>query len=140
MKKELKSRTAITVPLEEPSMVNYEFSCLNAEQKPTEVIPMEFAVNYEITLNAKIWMDSGRANFNKDGGDFEKTMAWLGDDWVKKGYTMFSARTTMYPDVQAGQIVHYKVQVLTQTNFKKAMKELGLDLSEYEEKCIHPVK
>lgn len=135
-----KSRTAITVPLEEPSMVNYEFSCLNAEQKPTEVIPMEFAVNYEITLNAKIWMDSGRANFNKDGGDFEKTMAWLGDDWVKKGYTMFSARTTMYPDVQAGQIVHYKVQVLTQTNFKKAMKELGLDLSEYEEKCIHPVK
>ena len=137
------SRTSITVPLEEPSMVNYEFLCYNDEQKYGEVIPMPYALNYEMTLNEKMWIDSGRANWNKGGGDFERTMAWMGNDWVSKGYTMISARATMYPNCstkELEQVVHYKVQVLTQTNFKKAMKELGLDLSQYEGKCIHPVK
>lgn len=137
------SRTSITVPLEEPSMMNYEFLCYNDEQKYGEVIPMPYALNYEMTLNEKMWIDSGRANWNKGGGDFERTMAWMGNDWVSKGYTMISARATMYPNCstkELEQVVHYKVQVLTQTNFKKAMKELGLDLSQYEGKCIHPVK
>ena len=121
---------AMIVPIVEPSMVYYKFECKNEEQKPGGVIPQAFSLNYEITFDGKIYYDSRMPNFHKPGGDFESEYAWLGQDWVDKGYTMFSARTTMYPDVpicQLGQIYHFKVQVVTENNIKKAMKALNLE-------------
>ena len=123
-------KEAMIVPIVEPSMVYYEFVCRNEEQKPGGVIPQAFSLNYEITFDGKIYYDSRMPNFHKPGGDFESEYAWLGQDWVDKGYTMFSARATMYPDVpicQLGQIYHFNVQVVTENNIKKAMKALNLE-------------
>lgn len=122
---------AMIVPIVEPSMVYYEFVCRNAEQKPGGTIPMPYAVNYEITFDGKIYYDSDKPDFDKTGGDFELAYAWLGQDWVDKGYTMFSARAEKYPGVplsQMDQIYHFKIQVVTENNIKKAMKALNLDL------------
>lgn len=122
---------AMIVPIVEPSMVYYEFVCRNAEQKPGGAIPMPYALNYEITFDGKIYYDSDKPDFDKTGGDFELAYAWLGQDWVDKGYTMFSARAEKYPGVplsQMDQIYHFKIQVVTENNIKKAMKALNLDL------------
>ena len=122
---------AMIVPIVEPSMVYYEFVCRNAEQKPGGVIPMPYSLNYEITFDGKIYYDSDKPDFDKTGGDFELAYAWLGQDWVDKGYTMFSARAEKYPGVplsQMDQIYHFKIQVVTENNIKKAMKALNLDL------------
>ena len=122
---------AMIVPIVEPSMVYYEFVCRNEEQKPGGTIPMPYAVNYEITFDGKIYYDSDKPDFDKTGGDFELAYAWLGQDWVDKGYTMFSARAEKYPGVplsQMDQIYHFKIQVVTENNIKKAMKALNLDL------------
>lgn len=122
---------AMIVPIVEPSMVYYEFVCRNAEQKPGGVIPMPYSLNYEITFDGKIYYDSGKPSFDKVGGDTESAYAWLGQDWVDKGYTMLSARVEKYPEVplsQMGQIYHFKIQVVTENNIKKAMKALNLDL------------
>lgn len=123
-------KEAMIVPIVEPSMVYYEFVCRNEEQKPGGVFPMALSTNYEVTFNGKKYYDSGKPNFHRPGGDTEIAYAWLGQDWVDKGYTMFSARATMYPDVpicQLGQIYHFKVQVVTENNIKKAMKALNLE-------------
>ena len=122
---------AMIVPIVEPSMVYYEFVCKNEEQKPGAAIPMATALNYEITFDGKKYFDSGKPSYDKTGGDFELAYAWLGQDWVDKGYTMFSARAQMYPEYslsKVGQIYHFKVQVVTENNIKKAMKALNLDL------------
>lgn len=122
---------AMIVPIVEPSMVYYEFVCSNQEQKPGGAIPMPYALNYEITFDGKIYYDSDKPDFDKTGGDFELAYAWLGQDWVDKGYTMFSARAEKYPGVplsQMDQIYHFKIQVVTENNIKKAMKALNLDL------------
>ena len=116
-------KEAMIVPIVEPSMVYYKFECKNEEQKPGGVIPYAFSLNYEITFDGKKYYDSRKPNLNKyGGGDTEIAYAWLGQDWVDKGYTMFSARATMYPDVpicQLGQIYHFNVQVVTENNIKK---------------------
>lgn len=122
---------AMIVPIVEPSMVYYEFVCRNEEQKPGGIIVMPFSTNYEVTFNGKKYYDSGKPNFNKYSGDTEIAYAWLGQDWVDEGYTMFSARSSMYPQYSIsvlGQIYHFKVQVVTENNIKKAMKALNLDL------------
>ena len=122
---------AMIVPIVEPSMVYYKFECKNEEQKPGGIIPMAVALNYEITFDGKIYYDSGKPNIDRYGGDTESEYAWLGQDWVDKGYTMFSARALMYPEYslsKVGQIYHFKIQVVTENNIKKAMKALNLDL------------
>lgn len=122
---------AMIVPIVEPSMVYYKFECKNEEQKPGGTIPMPYALNYGITFDGKIYYDSGKPSLLKSGGDTEIAYAWLGQDWVDKGYTMFSARAETYPEVplsQMGQIYHFKIQVVTENNIKKAMKALNLDL------------
>ena len=122
---------AMIVPIVEPSMVYYEFVCRNEEQKPGGIIPMAVALNYEKTFDGKTYYNSGMPSPNKPGGDNETAYAWLGQDWVDKGYTMFSARAPMYPALslsRVGQIYHFKVQVVTENNIKKAMKALNLDL------------
>lgn len=123
---------AMIVPIVEPSMVYYEFVCRNEEQKPGgALMPAPYALNYDITFDGKKYFDSGKPSFDKTGGDFELAYAWLGQDWVDKGYTMFSARVQMYPEYalsKVGQIYHFKVQVVTENNIKKAMKALNLDL------------
>lgn len=122
---------AMIVPIVEPSMVYYKFECKNEEQKPGGVIPMPYACNYEITFDGKKYYDSRKPNLSKYGGDTETAYAWLGQDWVDKGYTMFSAKVMQYADVSPsrfGQIYHFKVQVVTENNIKKAMKALNLDL------------
>lgn len=134
---------AMIVPIVEPSMVYYDFECRNEEQKTGGVIPMAFALNYEITLDRKYYFDSGKPDYNKPGGDYESLYAWLGQDWVNKGYTMFSARATLYPDspiAKHGQIYRYKVQVVSANNFKKAIKALNLDLKQYRGMCEHPIE
>ena len=135
-------KEAMIVPIVEPSMVYYEFVCRNQEQKPGGTIPMPYAVNYEITFDGKIYYDSDKPDFDKTGGDFELAYAWLGQDWVDKGYTMFSARAAMYPSVpilELGQICHIKVQVVTANNFRKAIRALNLDLRQYSGLCAHPI-
>ena len=122
---------AMIVPIVEPSMVYYEFVCRNEEQKPGGIILMPYALDYEITFDGKTYYNSGMPSYSKPGGDNETAYAWLGQDWVDKGYTMFSARASMYPNVpifQLGQIYHFKIQVVTENNIKKAMKALNLDL------------
>ena len=135
-------KEAMIVPIVEPSMVYYEFVCSNQEQKPGGAIPMPYALNYEITFDGKKYFDSGKPSFDKTGGDFELAYAWLGQDWVDKGYTMFSARAAMYPSVplsELGQIYHIKVQVVTANNFRKAIRALNLDLRQYSGLCAHPI-
>ena len=134
---------AMIVPIVEPSMVYYKFECKNEEQKPGGTIPMDFALNYEITFDGKKYFDSGEPHFHKPGGDTESAYAWLGQDWVDKGYTMLSARATLYSDVpilQLGQIYHFKIQVVTANNFRKAIRALNLDLRQYRGLCAHPIR
>ena len=69
--------------------------------------------------------------------------AWLGQDWVDKGYTMLSARATLYPELPISvleQIYHFKVQVVTANNFRKAIRALNLDLRQYRGLCVQYVK
>ena len=69
--------------------------------------------------------------------------AWLGQDWVDKGYTMLSARATLYPELPISvleQIYHFKVQVVTANNFRKAIRALNLDLRQYRGLCAHPIR
>lgn len=137
---------SVTATIKEPSVVLFDFACRNEEQKPGGVIPMAFAANYEINPNSKEWFDSYRPSFhkdqNKDGnGDYDNMLAWVDGDYVKNGFVIMQARMTMYPAVpilQLGQTVHMKIEVLSQKNFRKAMKALNLDLSEYQGKCSHP--
>ena len=133
---------AMIVPIVEPSMVYYEFVCKNEEQKPG-VIPMAFSLNYEITFDGKKYFDSGYPNNHKPGGDTESAYAWLGQDWGDKGYTMLSARATQYPELPISvlkQIYHFKVQVVTANNLRKAIRALNLDLRQYRGLCAHPIR
>ena len=138
----------VTATVKEPSLVVFDFSCLNDEQRPGGVIPMAYALNHEITPNLKEWFDSGMPSLKKGGsdydyGDFERISAWVNSDYAKNGFIMMSVHPTMYPDIpieQLGQTTHAKIEVLSQTNFRKAMKALNLDLSAYEGKCTHPTK
>ena len=140
--------STVTATVKEPSLVVFDFSCLNDEQKPGGLIPMPFALNHEITPNLKEWFDSGEPVLKKgvsdyDSGDFERISAWVNSDYAKNGFIMMRARSTTYYDVpleQLGQVTHMKIEVLSQTNFRKAMKALNLDLSAYEGKCTHPTK
>ncbi len=121
---------AMIVPIVEPSMVYYKFECKHEEQKPGGVIPMAWSLNYEITFDGKKYYDSRKPAFHKPGGDTEIAYAWLGQDWVDKGYTMFSAQATTYQHVSISrleQIYHFTVQVVTENSIKKAMKALNLD-------------
>ena len=55
---------------------------------------------------------------------------------------MFSAEATMYPELSIsvlGQIYHFKVQVVTANNFRKAIRALNLDLRQYSGMCAHPI-
>jgi hypothetical protein len=56
---------------------------------------------------------------------------------------MFSARASMYPEFslsKVGQIYHFKVQVVTANNFRKAIRALNLDLRQYRGLCAHPIR
>ncbi len=137
--------SSVTATINEPSVVLFDFACRNEEQKPG-VVPVSFAVNYEINPNSKEWFDSYGPDLhkdeNKDGnGDYENMLAWVDGDYVKNGFVIMQARMTIYTDVpilQSGQTVHMKIEVLSQTDFRKAMKALNLDLSAYQGKCSHP--
>lgn len=142
--KDVVKAEAMIVPIVEPSMVYYKFECKNEEQKPGGKIPMAFALNYGITFDGKKYFDSRKPNFYKPGGDFESAYAWLGQDWVDKGYTMLSARSIpLYPTIpisQLEQIYHFKIQVVTANNFRKAIRALNLDLRQYRGLCAHPIR
>lgn len=100
---------------------------------------MAYALNYEINPNSKEWFNGQEPNFHKPGGDFENMLAWVDGDYVKNGFVIMMVRSNMYqnfPIEQLGQTVHMKIEVLSQTDFRKAMKALNLDLSAY--KCSHP--
>lgn len=130
---------SVTATIKETSVVLFDFACRNEEQKPGGVIPMAFALNYEINPDSKEWFDSQRPNFHKPGGDFESMLTWVDSNYAKNGFVIMQARMTMYRDVpilQLGQPLHMKIEVLSQTDFRKAMKALNLDLSAY--KCSHP--
>ena len=129
--------SSVTATIKEPSVVLFDFTCLHAEQKPG-VIPMAYSLDYEINPNSKEWFSNNKPTFGNDG-DFENMLAWVDSDYVKNGFVIMSARATMYLDVpieKLGQTVHMKIEVLSQKNFRKAMKALNLDLSAY--KCSHP--
>ena len=56
---------------------------------------------------------------------------------------MLSARASMYPDClpsENGQIYHFKIQVVTENNFRKAIRALNLDLRQYRGLCAQYVK
>jgi|GEM_PF-961171 len=56
---------------------------------------------------------------------------------------MFSARAEFYPKVpilQLEQIYHFKIQVVTANNFRKAIRALNLDLRQYRGLCVQYVK
>ncbi|MFR1646849.1 MAG: hypothetical protein ACLSWT_00645 [Clostridia bacterium] len=56
---------------------------------------------------------------------------------------MFSARAEMYPEEPIsvlGQIYHFKIQVVTANNFRKAIRALNLDLRQYRGLCVQYVK
>lgn len=66
-------------------------------------------------------------------------LTWVDSNYAKNGFVIMQARMTMYRDVpilQLGQPLHMKIEVLSQTDFRKAIKALNLDLSAY--KCSHP--
>ena len=133
----------ITANLEESSLVFYEFICRSEEQVLGGTMPMAFSVNYETTIDFENWFDFGKPNFHKPGGDFERMLAWLDENYAETGFTIMKARASMYIDdslTKIGQIYHQKIQVVSKTNFVKAIKELGLDLSAYDGVCSHPVK
>ncbi len=133
----------IVAPIKEPSFVFYDFVCKNGEQKPGGNMPMAFSLNYAITTDFKTWYDSGRPNFHNTGGDTENALEWVNQDYVQTGFVAMQARTRLYFDktlTELGQVYHQKIQVVSQTNFIKAMKALNLDLSKYEGICVHPAK
>ena len=133
----------ITANLEEPSLVFYELICRHDEQTANDKIPMPLSLNYEITPDFDKWFDFGKPDFSKTGGDFEKMLAWLDEKYAETGITIMKARSSLYPDIaitEFKQIYHQKIQVVSKTNFVKAIKELGLDLSAYDGVCSHPVK
>ena len=54
---------------------------------------------------------------------------------------MLSARATLYPELPISvleQIYHFKVQVVTANNFRKAIRALNLDLKQYRGLCANP--
>lgn len=56
---------------------------------------------------------------------------------------MLSARAEMYPEEPIsvlGQIYHFKIQVVTANNFRKAIRALNLDLRQYRGLCVQYVK
>lgn len=132
--------SSVTATINEPSVVLFDFVCRHEEQKEGGVIPGAFALNYEINPNSKEWFDSQTPNFYKAGGDFENMLAWVDGDYVKNGFVIMMVRSNIYKEdatiEQLGQTVHMKIEVLSQTDFRKAMKALNLDLSAY--KCSHP--
>lgn len=135
--------SVVTAEITEPSIVYYNLEVKNQDQKGTESVPMPFALDYEaIIFGEGSWLDAGRPSYDKTyGGDFETALVWLGEDFVRAGYTMFGARAAMYPSLSLsamGQVVTLNIQVLKQTDFMKAATALGLDLSSYN--CIHPNK
>lgn len=133
----------ITANLEETSLVFYEFICKNEEQVSGGTIPMAFSLNYETTPDFENWFDFGKSNFLRPGGDYERMLAWLDENYAETGFTIMKARASMHIDTsltELGQIYHQKIQVVSKTNFVKAIKELGLDLSAYDGVCSHPVK
>ena len=132
---------SVTATIKEPSVVLFDFACKHEEQNTGGVIPMAFALNYEINPNSKEWFDSQKPNFHKPGGDFENMLAWVDSNYAQNGFVIMQARASMYPDtpiLKLGQTVHMKIEVLSQKNFRKAMKALNLDLSAYQGKCSHP--
>jgi len=143
----------IFAPIEEESIVLFDFYAYNFEQKSGGIIPMALTLDYSICPNGKEWLNGRVPNLNKgsitnpesDGGDRESILAWIDEEYAKNGFVGMQARISGedYKNVtitEAGQVVHRKISVLTKTDFVKAMKELNLDLSEYEGKCVHPVK
>ena len=135
-------RTFLTIPITEPSMVYYNFECHSKDQKPGGTIPMPYSLNYEVSLDGgDTWLDAQGIVFSKESGNYDTALAWLGVDYVKLGYSMMRARAELYPSepiIHLGQTLTMNIQVLTQTDFMKAAKELNLDLSSYN--CIHPNK
>ena len=143
----------IVAPIEEESVVLFDFYAYNFEQKPGEIVPVAFSMNYTISPNGKEWLDGGTPNFHKgsienpdkDGGDFESVLTWVNTEYAKNGFVGMLAKTTK-PGIEnltvteIGQVVHRKISVLTKTDFVKAIKALNLDLSAYEGKCAHPIK
>lgn len=56
---------------------------------------------------------------------------------------MLSARAEFYPQYSISvleQIYHFKVQVVTANNFRKAIRALNLDLRQYRGLCAHPIR
>lgn len=143
----------IVAPIEEESVVLFDFYAYNFEQKPGEIVPVAFSMNYTISPNGKEWLDRGTPNFHKgsienpdnDGGEMESVLTWVNTEYAKNGFVGMLAKTTK-PGIEnltvteIGQVVHRKISVLTKTDFVKAIKALNLDLSAYEGKCAHPIK
>ena len=143
----------IVAPIEEESVVLFDFYAYNFEQKPGEIVPVAFSMNYTISPNGKEWLDGGTPNFHKgsienpdkDGGDFESVLTWVNTEYAKNGFVGMLAKTTK-PGIEnltvteIGQVVHRKISVLTKTDFVKSIKALNLDFSAYEGKCAHPIK
>ena len=150
------SKEIIIAPIEEESIVLFDFYTYNFEQKAGEILPMAYSLNYVMNPNGKEWLDSGKPNFSKgslenlekDGGDTESILAWVNSEYAKNKFVGMQAvpalekyrKYTVTELEQEGQVVHRKISVLTKTNFVKAMNALGLNLSAYEGKCTHPVK
>lgn len=139
-----KKREIIVAPIEEESIVLFDFYLYNFEQKPGGIIPMAMSLNYAININGKEWIDKGAPNFHSDGGDDESVLAWVNKEYAKNGFVAMEAKATMCKNLtitEVGQVVHRKISVLTKTDFIKAIKALELDLSEYAGgKCTHPIK
>ena len=142
----------IVAPIEEESVVLFDFYAYNFEQKPG-IIPMAFSLDYFLNPNGKEWLNGWQPNFNtgsinntkSDGGDNESILTWVNKEYVKNGFVGMQARVNMKGKenltiTEAGQVVHRKISVLTKTDFVKAIKALNLDLSAYEGKCTHPIK
>ena len=102
---------------------------------------MPYSLNYEAKIyGGSAWLDPSKPSFTADGGEYLTALTWLGMDNVALGYTMFGVRAAMYPKIYIDELgqtfAFFNIQILTQTDFMKAAKELNLDLSSYN--CIHP--
>ena len=132
-----------TATLTEPSLIYYDFQCKNSEQK-AGVLPMAWALNYEISIDTKTWFDGSKIMHIKDEGEFENMLVWADKKSSDLGFTGMKGRSSMYPDVYVDELqkVHRYIYVLGQTDFSKTIKEMGLEnyLSTFEGKCTHPVK
>ena len=92
----------IVAPIEEESVVLFDFYAYNFEQKPGEIVPVAFSMNYTISPNGKEWLDGGTPNFHKgsienpdkDGGDFESVLTWVNTEYAKNGFVGMLAKTT----------------------------------------------